>query len=79
MKIGFLRTSDDSNIYLKLEGDEILVSEVFVDDIIFQGNDVMSNNFTDEMKNKFEISLVGEIKKFIGLRIQQMKNGIFIT
>lgn len=50
MKMGFARTSDDSNIYLKFEGDEILVSEVFVDDIIFGGNDVMSNSFADEMK-----------------------------
>ncbi|GLJ06696.1 hypothetical protein SUGI_0045460 [Cryptomeria japonica] len=78
MKIGFLRTSDDSNIYLKFEGDKILVSEVFVDDIIFGGNDDMSNNFADEMKNEFEMSLVGEIKNFIGLQIQQMKNGIFV-
>lgn len=31
------------------------------------------------MKNEFEMSLVGEIKKFIGLQIQQMKNGVFIT
>lgn len=79
MKIGFLRTSDDSNIYLKSKGDEILVSEVFVDDIIFGGNDVVSNSFTDEMKIEFEMSLVGEIKNFIGLEIQKMKNGIFIT
>lgn len=43
MKIGFPRTSDNSNIYLKSKGDEILVSEVFVDDIIFGGNDDMSN------------------------------------
>lgn len=79
MKIGFTRTNDDNNIYLKFEGDEILVSEVFVDDIIFGGNDDMSNCFADVMKNEFEISLVGEIKISIGLQIQQMKNGIFIT
>lgn len=39
----------------------------------------MSNIFVDEIKNEFEMSLVGEIKNFIGLQIQQMNNGIFIT
>lgn len=67
MKIGFARTSDDNNIYLKSEGDETLVSGVFVDDIIFGGNDGMSNSFADEVKNEFEMSLVGKIKNFIGL------------
>lgn len=67
MKMGFSRTSDDNNIYLKYEGDEILVSEVFVDDILFGGNDDMSNCFADGMKIEFEMSLVGDIKNFIGL------------
>lgn len=79
MKICFLITNDDSNIYLKSEGDKIMVSEVFVDDIIFGGNDDMSNDFANEMKNEFKMFLVGEIKNFIGLQIQQMKNGIFFT
>lgn len=78
VKIGFQRTSEDSNIYLKSEGDQILICEVFVDDIIFGGDDKMSHAFVDEMK-EFEISLIGEIKFFIGLQIQQMKEGIFIT
>ncbi|GLJ58266.1 hypothetical protein SUGI_1428590 [Cryptomeria japonica] len=79
MKIGFQRTSEDSNIYLKSEGDKILVSEVFVDDVIFGGNDDMRDDFANEMKTEFEMSLVGEIKFFINLQIQQMKSGIFIT
>lgn len=57
MKIGFLRTSEDNNIYLKSEGDKILVSEVFVDDIIFGGNDDMHDDFANEMKSEFEMSL----------------------
>ena len=55
VKIGFQRTNEDSNIYLKIEGDKILVSEVFVDD--------MCHHFSNEMKNEIEMSLVGEIKK----------------
>ncbi|GLJ51112.1 hypothetical protein SUGI_1088090 [Cryptomeria japonica] len=79
VKIGFQRTSEGSNIYLKTKGDKILVSEVFVDDIIFGGNDDMCHDFANEMKSGFEMSLVCEINFFIGLQIQQMKEGIFIT
>lgn len=39
----------------------------------------MSHDFADEMKKEFEMSLIGEIKFFIGLQIQQMKDGIFVT
>ena len=31
------------------------------------------------MKNDFEMSMFGEIKFFVGLQINQMKHGIFIT
>lgn len=48
----------------------MLIAEVFVDDIIFGGNDDMSMTFVDEMKEEFEMSLIGEIKKFIGLQVQ---------
>lgn len=51
---------------------------MFVDDIIFGGNDDMSNDFANEIKSDFEMSLVGEIKNFIGLQIQKIKSGIFI-
>lgn len=69
VKIGFERTSEDSNIYLKSEEDQILICEVFVDDIIFGGDDKMIHEFADEMKKEFEMSLIGEIKFFIGLQI----------
>lgn len=39
----------------------------------------MSHEFVDEIKKEFEMSLIGEIKFFIGLQIQQMKDAIFIT
>lgn len=56
IKIGFQRTNKDNNIYLKIEGDKMLIVEVFVDDIIFGGNDDMSMTFADEMKKEFEMS-----------------------
>ncbi|GLJ30903.1 hypothetical protein SUGI_0614950 [Cryptomeria japonica] len=69
IKIGFQRTSEDNNIYLKTEGDKMLIAEVFVDDIIFGGNDNMSMTFADEMKEEFEMSLIGTQKEMVAVEI----------
>ena len=67
VKIGFERTND-KNMYIKLEeGKDILISEIFVDDIIFGGKEVLSKDFYDKMKHEFEMSMFGEIKFFVGL------------
>ena len=42
VKIGFERTDDNSNMQLKTEkGKGILLSKIFVDDIIFGGQDTL--------------------------------------
>ena len=40
---------------------------VFADDIIFGGNDEDRNQFFEDMKNEFEMSMIGEMKFFLGL------------
>lgn len=42
------------------DGDKMLLSEVFVDDIIFGGNDDMCMSFADQMKKEFEMYLIGD-------------------
>ncbi|GLJ33879.1 hypothetical protein SUGI_0681470 [Cryptomeria japonica] len=78
IKIGFQCTSEDSNIYLKNDTDKVLIDEVFVDDIIFGGDDDLCMVFTEDMKKEFKMSLIGEIKFFIGLQVQQLDGRIFI-
>jgi accessory colonization factor AcfC len=41
---------------------------LFVDDIIFGGNDEASEKFIEDMKNEFEMSMIGEMKYFFGLK-----------
>lgn len=66
IKIGFNRTSYD-NFYLKDKGQNVLIVEVFLDDIIFGWGDELCMSFFDEIKKKFEMSTTGEIKFFIWL------------
>ena len=80
VKIGFERTYDNNNMYIKLEeGKDILMSKIFVDDIIFGGKEVLSKYFADKMKHELEMSMFGEIKFFFGLQVHQLKHGIFVT
>ena len=53
--------------------------EIVVDDIIFEGHDNLCKTFTKEMMDEVEISIFGVIKFFVGLQVNQMKHGIFIT
>ena len=46
------------------------IIEVYVDDIIFRSNDdKLSQQFAKDMQNEFEMSLLGELKFFLGLHV----------
>ena len=50
-----------------------------MDDSLFTGNDDLCKYFSMEMSKEFEMLMFGEIKFFVGLQIQQKKDGIYIT
>ena len=59
-----------TKIYIKIEkGKDIMLSEIFVDDIIFGGQDALCKDFANKMKLEFEMSMFGEIKFFVGLQV----------
>ena len=57
----------DSNVYLKLKGERLFVFEGFLDDVTFGDDDTLSMDFAKDIKKEFEMSMIGEIKLFIGL------------
>ena len=57
----------------------MLIVQVYVDDIIFGStNDDLCKRFAKLMQSKFEMSLMGELKYFLGLQVDQRIDGIFI-
>jgi hypothetical protein len=51
-----------------------------VDEIIFGcNNDESSHKFSQEMSKEFEMSMIGDLTFFLGLKITQSQKGIFIT
>jgi hypothetical protein len=78
-KLGFSKGILDNNLYYKEIDDGLMILVIFVDDIIFGGDDDESDKFAEEMKKEFEMSMIGEINYFLGLQIVQDKEGIFIS
>jgi hypothetical protein len=77
---GFRKGSADNNLYIKVSQGNILLIEVYVDDIIFgSDDDRLSQKFAKDMHNEFEMSLLGELSFFLGLQIRQSNQGIFIS
>jgi hypothetical protein len=71
-QVGFRKGSEDKNIYSKVSQGNILLIEVYVDDIIFGSNDdTLSQIFAKDMQNEFEMSLLRELSFFIGPQIRQ--------
>nr|GFB88782.1 hypothetical protein [Tanacetum cinerariifolium] len=65
---------------LKEEVGDILLVQIYVDDIIFGStNPNLSKRFEKLMHNKFEMSMMGERKFFLGIQIHQSPRGIFIN
>ena len=66
-KLGYRKGMPDSNLYWKEIDDGLMILVIFVDDIIFGGNDEESKNFAEQMKKEFEMSMIVEMKYFLGL------------
>jgi hypothetical protein len=77
---GFKKGTVDNNLYIKAEGNDLLIIVVYVDDIIFGSNiELMSKKFAAAMQQEFEMSMLGELSFFLGLQIHQSEKGIFIS
>ncbi|GKF45331.1 retrovirus-related pol polyprotein from transposon TNT 1-94, partial [Tanacetum coccineum] len=77
---GFQKGSIDSTIFIKKKGKHIMLIQIYVDDIIFGStNPKYCMKFSDLMVKFFEMSMMGEMKFFLGLQVNQFLNGIFIN
>ncbi|KAD5318304.1 hypothetical protein E3N88_18250 [Mikania micrantha] len=76
---GFRRGVIDCTLFIREKDGDLLLVQVYVDDIIFgSSNDSLCKEFEKVMKKKFEMSSMGEMKFFLGLQVDQSEAGIFI-
>ena len=69
---GFIRGKADQTLSIKRENGELIVAQVYVDDIIFGSTkDELAHGFLKLMQVVFEMSMIGELTHFLGLQIRQ--------
>ncbi|GJZ85920.1 putative ribonuclease H-like domain-containing protein [Tanacetum coccineum] len=77
---GFKRGKMDHTLFIKNQKGDILLVQVYVDDIILGStNKELCTEFEKLMKDKFQMSSMGELTLFLGLQVQQKEDGIFIS
>nr|GEU63985.1 hypothetical protein [Tanacetum cinerariifolium] len=77
---GFTKGTIDLTLFTIRYGEDILLVKIYVDDIIFGStNPKYSKHFEKLMHSRFEMSLMEEMKFFLGLQIHQSSSGIFIN
>nr|GEV69692.1 retrovirus-related Pol polyprotein from transposon TNT 1-94 [Tanacetum cinerariifolium] len=63
-----------------IDGKELLMVQIYVDDIIFTASTPeLCDFFSKIMYSKFKMSMMGKISFFLGLQISQSLRGIFIN
>lgn len=76
---GFERSKSESTLYVKTQGTSTLIVALYVDDLLFCGDDEkMIHDFKIEMMKRYEMSDMGLLHHFLGMEIYQENDGVFI-
>jgi hypothetical protein len=76
---GFEKRKVDQTLFLLRQGRDILIVQVYVDDIVFGGSsNSLVARFAEDMSREFKMTMMGELQFFLGLQIKQSKEGTFV-
>nr|GEV37190.1 retrovirus-related Pol polyprotein from transposon TNT 1-94 [Tanacetum cinerariifolium] len=76
----FSKGSVDPTLFIRRNGTELLLVQIYVDDIIFVASTLeLCDLFANLMCSKFKMSMMDKILFFLGLQISQSPRGIFIN
>jgi hypothetical protein len=77
---GFKVGKADPTLFTKTFAKDLFICQIYVDDIIFGStNKSTCEEFSRIMIQKFEMSMMGELKYFLGFQIKQLQEGTFIS
>ncbi|GJT57369.1 putative ribonuclease H-like domain-containing protein [Tanacetum coccineum] len=76
----FKRRKIDKTLFIRRDKGDILLVQVYVDDIIFGSTKKsLCTEFENMMHKKFQMGSMGELTFFLGLQVKQKDDGIFIS
>jgi hypothetical protein len=77
---GFKVGKADPTLFIKTIARDLFVCQIYVDVIIFGStNKSTCEEFSRIMINKLEMSMMGELKYFLGFQVKQLQEGTFIS
>ncbi|GJR76368.1 putative ribonuclease H-like domain-containing protein [Tanacetum coccineum] len=77
---GYRRGTIDKTLFIKKDRGDILLVQVYVDDIIFGSTKKsLCVEFEHMMHKRFQMSSMKKLTFFLGLQVQQKEDGIFIS
>jgi hypothetical protein len=77
---GFRIGMVDSTLLTRKMGKDLFVCQIYVDDIIFGStNASFCEEFSKIMTNRFEMSMMRELKYFLGFQIKQLEDSMLIS
>jgi hypothetical protein len=77
---GFKVGKADPTLFTKTVAKDLFICQIYVDDIIFGStNKSTCEEFSRIMVQKFEMSVMGELKYFLVFQIKQLQDGTFIS
>ena len=69
----------DTTLFRKTFKNDILICQIYVDDIIFGTSNVsLGREFAVSMQEEFEMSMMRELKFFLEIQINQCSEGTYI-
>ena len=77
---GYERGGVDKTLFIRKDKCDIIIAQIYVADIVFGSTSMTTLDvFVNQMKNEFEMSMVGELTYFLGLQVKQLNEGIFVS
>nr|GEU59899.1 retrovirus-related Pol polyprotein from transposon TNT 1-94 [Tanacetum cinerariifolium] len=70
----------DNTLFTKKKSLNLIILQIYIDDIIFGSTcQDMCDGIAKIMLDEFEMSMIGELNFFLGLKIKQMEDGVFFN
>jgi hypothetical protein len=76
---GFIMDKVDTTLFTKKIRKDLFVLQIYVDIIFGSTNQDSCEEFGKIMANEFRMSMISELSYFLGLQINQLKNGTFVS
>ena len=78
MRLGFIKSKEDSNLYFKVEDGRPVMLLLYVDVLFLKGEDKLIEDARMRLATKFEMKYLRMIQYFLGIEVWKNADGILL-